>query len=415
MKLKLPNGVELEELTGTTASVRMRLPFARTYSIQQPKPEVVAQMASLAQKRKERKELQGAEDPTPDDFSEVDPQEADYIYPLFRALSAEIVGGYWLDFSEPNVVKDAAPLLYGQTIYTNHRFYDVERWIGAVNASVWDAKGERTEGVPGINVELKIDWKVAPRIARGLLMKPPAIHSVSATLEFEWRASHPELLEKRIFWSSLGEEIDGEIVRIIVTKILSFWELSLVFQGADRRAKQLSAGDDEQESLDRQLADPHHEKPKLIPIKKEHTVKLTAEQKKILGLEAHTEEDVADAIVVGAGQKLSQALSSAVTERDELLGAARAECLRVATLAVGVKKDGATEATLPEAIANIINNASAKDLKGLTAMYTEQANAHFVSTCKHCGSHEIAEGRSSLEDAPVAGEKPSQVIDTSIL
>ena len=413
-RFKLPNGIEILSLARRTAGVRMRMAFGASYAVPQPAADVIAAMASLAKKKQQLQE--GAEDPSAITFEDINPTEADYIFPQFRALSAELVSGYFLDFTKKGVLEAAAPLMLGQTIYKNHRYYDVEGWIGSVSLSEWDAKGEKSSGVPGINVEMKIDWKMNPKIARGLLMKPPAIHSCSATIEFEWDASHPELLEKGIFWQSLGEEVDGEIVRIIITNIISFWELSLVFQGADRHAKQLPG--DEEEELERRgdaetlkLAKPNP----VTPLKKENTVKLTAEQKKIFGLEAHTEEDVADAIVIGAGQQLSTALISATSERDALLGAARAECLRVATLAVGVTKEGVTEPTLPEAIANIINNASAKDLQGLTAVYTEQAAAKFQSTCRKCGSHEISEGRSSVDDTEVAGAGKSPVFDTSIL
>ncbi len=55
---------------------------------------------------------------------------------------------------------------------------------------------------------------------------------------FEFDFSHPDLVEQGRFWQLLGEEVEGQIVRLIVTVILGFWEISLVFQGAQEENKQ---------------------------------------------------------------------------------------------------------------------------------------------------------------------------------
>ena len=78
-------------------------------------------------------------------------------------------------------------------------------------------------------------------LVRGVAMEPPAIHSASVTVLFEFDFSHPDLVEEGRFWQLLGEEVEGEIVRLIVTTILGYWEISLVFQGAQEENKQLPA------------------------------------------------------------------------------------------------------------------------------------------------------------------------------
>jgi hypothetical protein len=333
---------------------------------------------------------------------DITPKDTDYIYPLFRALSAVIIPGYWVEFPA-DVLKASVPLLEGQTVYPNHDNEKIEGWLGAVNQSLWDQAGQFSEGVPGINAELKIDWKVNPLIARGLLMTPPAIHSVSVTVVFTYDYSHPELEKERKFWDLLGEEVEGSIVRLVANKIEAYHEISLVTQGADRLAKRgvdIDSDDDEfsatqSNSASTTTAPP----PSTIPTpvttvsaavdkpKEKPVVKLTAEQKKKLGLEAITGDDVDEGIVLGAVESLSARAEAG----DTLLDGARAEALRVATLA-----EAGTDGTLPAPIATIIAKAGASELPGLTQMYAEKAEAKFKPTCQACGSTNVS-GRSSVE------------------
>lgn len=340
----------------------------------------------------------------PPDFSNVDsiiPKDSDFIYPIFRALSAVLIPGHWVDFSKEGVLKKSAPLLFGQTVYKNHgeaagwfgKTFDVEKWLGAVSQSAWDAKGEKVGGISGINVELKIDALLNPRIARGLLMKPPAIHSVSVTVEFDYEQSHE--MDEHYFCRMLGEEVDGEIVRLIVTEIVRYMEISLVFQGADGGAKQVS--DDEglsALSASEKTADKTSggQPLRLAPTKEKTTVKLTAEQKTKFGI-THEGEDVPEAIVVSAAESLSDRAAAGET----LVASARAECLRVATLAEVGAAEGDAE-KLPPAIAEIIKTAGASQLETLTKHYRERAEAKFKPTCQSCGSQNVAT-RSSIEDS----------------
>ena len=64
-----------------------------------------------------------------DSVQALKPVESDYIYPVFRALSASVIPGYWLDYSRPGVLEESASMLQGQTVYKNHDFMDVEQWV----------------------------------------------------------------------------------------------------------------------------------------------------------------------------------------------------------------------------------------------------------------------------------------------
>src|SRR5258708_33975748 len=70
-----------------------------------------------------------------DSVQALKPVAGDYIYPVFRALSASVIPGYWLDYSRPGVLEESASMLQGQTVYKNHAFMDFEQWFGVVNRS----------------------------------------------------------------------------------------------------------------------------------------------------------------------------------------------------------------------------------------------------------------------------------------
>ena len=356
----------------------------------------------------------GARGPKFETIEDVKPKETDYVFPLFRALSQVIIPGHWIDFSKPGVLEESVPLLQGQTVFKNHDYEDVEKWLGSVNQAVWDAKGEGAGDVPGINVELKIDWKVNPIIARGLLMTPPAIHSVSVTVQTEWEYSHPQMAaeSKWKFYENLGEEIDGEIVRFIVTKILGYWEISLVFQGADQLAKNAGVAAESRESFQPTATAPSLSTattatapttaatPATDKTKETLKVKLTAAQKKALGLEGIEGDDVAEHLVLAAVEKLGQAAA----DGEALMAAARDECLRFAVIA----EVGTEEGNLPKALTTLINGASGATLTELTEMYRQRAESRFTVTCQSCGSTNVGK-RSSVEaGADEDGGKPAK-------
>lgn len=180
---------------------------------------------------------------TPAQFN---PSEDEFIEPLFRLLSACIVAKQYMptDFSKPGVLKNSMNLLVGQTVYCDHDDA-VGNSMGAVKEVTWQNEYKDPSGVTipaGINGLLRIDAKANPRVARGILMDPPSVHSNSVTVQFEWEPSHKfkDLYE---FFDKLGTFDDkGEMIRRIVTKIVAYKETSLVTHGADPFAQLIKDG-----------------------------------------------------------------------------------------------------------------------------------------------------------------------------
>lgn len=206
-----------------------------------------------------------------------------YIYPVFRALSKIVIPGYWLNFSLGNVLKNSTALLKSQTVYPNHDT-DVEKWLGVVEDSIWSNASEPN----GIDITLKIDKVINPRIAEGLKMRPPALHSGSVGIRFKWQKSHPDLDQ---FWYKLGTTVDNKLVTIDITEITSYTEFSVVYQGADPYAKQqlrVAEFDNEQEMN----AGTNNGAPALQNIEthaqEETNVKLKKKQCEKLGLKTET-------------------------------------------------------------------------------------------------------------------------------
>ena len=164
-------------------------------------------------------------------IADIVPSAEDYITASCRALSKVIIPDRFIDFTQGDILKKSAGMLKGATLYPNHRAF-VENWLGVVTKSFWDEENNP----PGINADIKVDALANPRIARGMLMDPPALSRYSVTIFSEWEKSHSDL-EDREFFDLLGSNVDGQMVRFIITKIKGYGELSLVWFGADWGAK----------------------------------------------------------------------------------------------------------------------------------------------------------------------------------
>lgn len=178
------------------------------------------------------------------DKSELTPKDEEFIEPMFRLLSETIVSKNWnpTDFSQNGVLKASMKMLLGQTVNCDHET-NIGNAIGAVSQVMWQESykdGHFT--IPaGINGILKIDGKANPRIARGILMEPPSIHSNSVTVQFKWDKSHPTMGDNE-FYQKLGTyDSKGEMVRRIVTEVVRYMETSLVSHGADSFAQKIGS------------------------------------------------------------------------------------------------------------------------------------------------------------------------------
>lgn len=400
--MKNLNGIKILSMERQLAQVRLRAPFAAaeicaSEELQKRLTEIgMASQWSFvpAQQKQDNFNFQKVAD--------VLPRDEDYILVPFRALSKTIVEGHWIDWSKDDVLKNSTSLLFGATVYPNHDFTDINNWVGSVAAVEWDENGARAEGIPGINVRYKIDALMNPRIARGLLMKPPAIHSTSMTVLFKFEYSHPDIAnESRYrFFDLLGEEVEGQIVRLIVTEILEYWEASLVFQGADRLAKQCE--DDEEDFADLSAeADGHNPTAAAAAppanSNEEKTMNLKKEQKEKLGIEfdgddvPETEifkaaDSLADSLAAFGEVKASEvvALRSKAEAGEKFIKLQREEVTRLAKLS----ELGANEGDLPAVMAKQIDAADFDTLVELKDFYGKKVAEKFPKLA-----------RSSQEDA----------------
>lgn len=172
------------------------------------------------------------------------PTDDDYAFFPFRHLSKTTVGAgsfQATDFAKGNVLRDAVPLLSRVPAYTNHMIW-VGNEIGVVGEAEWQNKTTNTKGedIPaGINAPFVIDRKLYPNLVRKLnsLYGSP-IDSASVTVGFIWEPSHDFEHPEDFYWH-LGEVLEDNMVRRIVSSIEGFEESSLVWSGADPYAKYL--------------------------------------------------------------------------------------------------------------------------------------------------------------------------------
>lgn len=177
---------------------------------------------------------------TKEDFS---PNDEDFIEPVYRLLSEVIVNKSYnpVDFSMGGVLKASSSKLIGQTVNCDHST-DIANAIGSIKHTYWQEtfKDAGLQIPSGINGILKIDAKANPRIARGILMTPPSIHSNSVSVRFSWDKSHPKL-DDNDFWNKLGTfDEKGELIRKVCSYIHCYNESSLVSHGADPFAQKVN-------------------------------------------------------------------------------------------------------------------------------------------------------------------------------
>lgn len=372
--------------------------------------------------------------------SDLTPVEAEFVEPLFRLISACILAKNHnpTDFSTPGVLEKSMYLLKGQSVYCDHDT-DVGNAIGAVKEVAWQ-EGFDQDGVivpPGINGVLKIDGKSNPRLARGIMMDPPSIHSNSVTVTFKWKPSHTyETIWG--FYDKLGTYDDsGELVRRIVTEIISYSETSLVHHGADPFAQKLVDGKlnhiayaakqyyGAMENSEQLLEELPNRVMGILDFKQDNNTGIDTMVNSVNKTDKPTNktpqimenEDlmtfVASLFQVGmlqlAGEEkptleLAQAKISSTLKANATLQAkidsleAEAETgrqyltsLRASTLGSYQKLTGDKQ---DAAILALINNPSvnADTLKALGGMYSQQLEEKFPVTCSKCGSKDVSRG-----------------------
>ena len=382
--MKLASGLEIVSLEESIGRIRLKSPFnAADIKANEKLAERLKNIGNVSQFRSQVKN---------DNFNyetvgDIMPREEDAILVNFRALSKTIVPGHWIDWSKDNVLKDSVPMLLGASVFPNHNFFDINNVLGSVSQVNWDEDGANAQGVPGINAQYKIDALMNPRIARALLWTPPSIHSTSMTVLFKFEPSHAEIFNENRwrFMELLGEEVEGELVRFVVTEILEYWEASLVFQGADRLAKKYEDSDDTEDVENLNAA---NLSAKTLPVpptnsNEEKTMKLTKQQKTELGIEFDG-DDVPETEILKAAENFAAKtkefdgvnlaeLKAKADTADVYVEEKRTEVRRLARLA----ELGADEGELDEVVEDQIKEASFERLQGLAKYFEKKAADKF--------------------------------------
>lgn len=160
-----------------------------------------------------------------------------YIYLQGRAISSSLLkGSFYIDFTKENVLKNSVEKLINKPVFANHD-KDVSKWIGKVALAEWDEESNPK----GINFRIKMPSLDNPNateysksVAKGIMEE--IINSFSVGVVTKLSMSHPEM-ELEEFILKQGQEIDGQIVRMIVDEINDYLELSVVYEGRDPNAK----------------------------------------------------------------------------------------------------------------------------------------------------------------------------------
>ncbi len=326
----------------------------------------------------------------------------------FRALSQVHLINRGLDFSVPGVLKNSVALLNGQPIYPNHENRDINNALGSIYEAYWDEKGENSGGVPGINAKFQIDAVMNLRIARLLLTTPPSIRASSVTVFFSFEYSHPELEKENRFWDLLGEEVGGSIVRLIVTEILRYWEMSLVTIGEDPYALFNTAeiGEDDSETNDGgmiETAKKKKEKMSAFGQGATKKMKLTNEQKLALGITTDGEE-ISESAVLEAALKIAAnkstlsakeilELNQKATVGETLLKAKRESVAGQARL----HELGSETGELSVISQKVVDSATADELLELEADFTTKLAAKYGSGRKSVENSEQVEAAGGVE------------------
>jgi len=291
----------------------------------------------------------------------------------FRILSQAVTPYRFFDFTRPGVLKAGVPLFEGITLYANH-YADVERWKGFVQEPTWDEKNDP----PGINALLVVDRTVALNLARGVEIK--ALRSCSVTIWFEFERSHPDL---KYFYDRLGEEVDGEIVRFIVTKLTRAAEVSIVWEGEDPYAKSFEA---RPEALGAGHEENHNQG-------EETDMKLAAATIALLGIPTGTEltQEMLDTKIAETVTGLKNQVEG--LKADAALGAQLLTETR--ERAVTLYKTAKGEKFQQTFVDGVIQKADLATARALVSEYETEVEKSVPLACPKCG--EKLSRRSSLE------------------
>jgi hypothetical protein len=314
--------------------------------------------------------------------------DGDYLFLNFRALSAILVIDHAVDFCDQAMLQAGVPMLLRRPVLTDHR-YSINAVVGTVVKTWWG--NDDGLGAPGINCQVRLNRKALPANLLAEIEADPPLHlAVSTTPFYEWRQSHPAL-SPRQFWGLVGQEVDGELVRVVVTKMLEMPEVSLVWAGADPQARLLAMhkplnGSETMSGANSQAGG--------APAPTALSLSALLPLATRLGLGAEQVDTEAKALAAMTA-KVAEIMPLAEAGRAHL-AARREECLRLAALS-------APDHKTPEHLTSLVNGSGLETVEALIAQFGGKAAAAFTAVCPKCQT--AVPIRSSLEaPAPDQGE-----------
>lgn len=356
-------------------------------------------------------------------LEDLQPMEGDLIPFTFRLLSAVYLGagGYHLDFSRDGVLEKALPVFLEPeaegsvrtqplVVVRDHSF-DIEDRLGLVRHAKWQpADPEHGLRYPGIDAELHINWKLAADVVRRLLHDPPLLDACSVSLGFNWEKSHAGL-EDWQFWMQLGEEVDGSIVRVVVTDVLSVEHVGLVFAGADQSARQTAAVAQSPTALIPPAVMAANPSTALRASLQARPAPETATQGEPAAMDKQK-------IYLGADSPLwelfgmqdhdlpllEERAREVVTLAD--LGQDALADLRQEVQTLIVQLDGAAEAAASRGLIKVIETADLPTLRALKIEYARRLETMIPARCEVCGNEQVLR-RSSRQVSPAGGVQPA--------
>lgn len=163
-------------------------------------------------------------------------EDETHFFKAMRIISADIVGkgGWNCSYFSEEVLLEAIPLFANAVLKFDHH-HSAKEAIGNVVDPFFSQKiGSVPSGIDGLirikRVQSHLD------LIQLLSDTPSPYQAISAGLQVEWEPSHT-FEDEWQFWNLIGEQINGEYVCIVVTKIVAVNEVSIVDVAADPNAK----------------------------------------------------------------------------------------------------------------------------------------------------------------------------------
>ena len=336
-----------------------------------------------------------------------------FVEKTFRMISKSVffldVGqNIPVDYTKGKILEESVELIPEKfTIFQDH--------IPFTNCIVGHAVNHRyvSDSTPeGIDSLFRIDNTTSPNLARHVYTGSANCSSITLLARFS--QSHPKLKTKE-FYELLGTEIDGSMVRFVAEQIKRYYEVSLVWAGADPDAVS--------QKLDYYAGNLKDKEPKRFFIdqkvnnkKEENNMdefeKIKQFIKEHFNMECATLQQALDFIKQLKSEKstLTEQVTSLEAQVTELkpfketattmMTALKTDVLRLQKLSSGLEVDELTK--------QVIEQAPYDKLVEMQKSLTEKADKAISLKCGDCGSTNVTRlsSRDTMPPAGPGGQKP---------